>query len=371
MSPDEDLLEACQEGQPARALLALENGAHPNTARDVFGFTPLMSAARLGNVELVQVLLAAGAVVKARHDMGLTALAFVDGGNTELFDVLVDAGADIRQASLTNIARAGNIDLMNQVISAGVPVDPAGANKTSALMSAVTYGQLEMAKRLVNDHGADVNFHNEFQTALTSAAHTGNVEAVRFLLSAGAKTTVGKAMALHHGASSGEPEIVELLLKAGAEVDEVNSSGVTALCEAQLLRDKPQSLDVASMLIAAGADVNFVAADGMSPLHVAADQARLDVAQILVAAGADLSCRTDEGLTPLEIALAAEIIDTSQREHVRKPTKPKNDDYYEICGFLLGQERNAGLLTPERATALAALAEAHRCPALHEQIADS
>jgi ankyrin repeat protein len=56
--------------------------------------------------------------------------------------------------------------------------------------------------------------------------------------------------------------------------------------------------EIVEVLLAAGADVNAVQADGYTPLHEAAQNGDTATSKRLVAAGADTTARLDNGLTP-------------------------------------------------------------------------
>jgi len=83
-------------GHAGSARLLLENGADPNLpAQNATRVAPLHSAVAGGNTEIVRDLLAHGADVHARQDLGLTALhgaAFE--GTEEMIRLLLDHGAD-------------------------------------------------------------------------------------------------------------------------------------------------------------------------------------------------------------------------------------------------------------------------------------
>ncbi len=232
MNPDEELLDACNKGDIRRAKRAIAEGAHPNTSSDDFGFTPLMSAARQGDLELVALLLEAGAVAKARSSAGVTALQVADCRGNEVFDALVAAGADIRSASLNSIARAGNIDLLARVLEAGVAVDPPGGNRASALMTAAQHGQVQLASRLVETHGADTNYTYGHQTALSIAINAGDLAMTQLLLDAGAdphRADNQGMTPLHHAARLQRADLAGLLLAAGADPAVRNEDGLTPL----------------------------------------------------------------------------------------------------------------------------------------------
>ncbi len=83
-------------GHPEAARLLLASGADPNlAAKNSTRVAPLHSAVAGRNVEIVRELLAHGADVHARQDLGFTALhgAAVEGGE-EMIRLLLDHGAD-------------------------------------------------------------------------------------------------------------------------------------------------------------------------------------------------------------------------------------------------------------------------------------
>ena len=83
-------------GHPEAARLLLANGADPNlAAQNSTRVAPLHSAVAGGSVEIVRELLAHGADVDARQDLGFTALhgAAVE-GIEEMIRLLLDHGAD-------------------------------------------------------------------------------------------------------------------------------------------------------------------------------------------------------------------------------------------------------------------------------------
>lgn len=83
-------------GHPEAARLLLASGADPNlAAQNPTRVAPLHSAVAGGSVEIVRELLAHGADVGARQDLGFTALhgAAVEGGE-EMIRLLLEHGAD-------------------------------------------------------------------------------------------------------------------------------------------------------------------------------------------------------------------------------------------------------------------------------------
>jgi ankyrin repeat protein len=104
-----------------------------------------------------------------------------------------------------------------------------------------------------------------------------------------------------------DAKAVQRELEAGVDVDVLNGQaangdgGNTALWFAAQ-GPKLGGLEVARLLIAAGAAINRRCEHGRTALHMAAAWGHLDVVQLLIAHGADHELRDDEGHTPAELA---------------------------------------------------------------------
>jgi ankyrin repeat protein len=139
------------------------------------------------------------------------------------------------------------------------------------------------------------------------AAVVGRAERLDELLSAepglvGARTPDGWT-ALHLAAFFGPPACVERLLAHGADVGAVshNAQANTPLHAALAGRGDPAVVD---LLLAARADVNAVAAQGVTPLHIAASRGNLDLIKRLLARGANASASMADGTSPAAMAQA-------------------------------------------------------------------
>jgi ankyrin repeat protein len=124
--------------QTIRELLSA--GAFIET-RDMDGETPLMAAARRGDVEVVKTFVAAGAQVNATHSQNHgTALMNAAGwGRTEVVRVLLPAGADVNaqqtsgHTALMLAAEQGYTNIVKELIAAGADVNVRTNNNDSAL----------------------------------------------------------------------------------------------------------------------------------------------------------------------------------------------------------------------------------------------
>ncbi|CAM9667156.1 unnamed protein product [Ectocarpus sp. 8 AP-2014] len=101
--------------------------------------------------------------------------------------------------------------------------------------------------------------------------------------------------------SAGCPEAVRALVRLGADANRADCCGYTALFFA---KDK----EVVDMLLAAGADVNARAEDGITPLMHACFHTDIEVARALLESGADPNLWDDEGRTVLSV-ICSELCD--------------------------------------------------------------
>ncbi|CAN0140817.1 unnamed protein product [Ectocarpus sp. 13 AM-2016] len=94
--------------------------------------------------------------------------------------------------------------------------------------------------------------------------------------------------------SAGCPDAVRALVRLGADATPSDCCGYTALFFA---KDR----EVVDILLAAGADVDARAEDGITPLMHACCHADIEVARALLENGADVNLRDDEGRTVLSV----------------------------------------------------------------------
>ncbi|KAG2498599.1 hypothetical protein HYH03_003350 [Edaphochlamys debaryana] len=142
-------------------------------------------------------------------------------------------------------------------------------------------------------------------TPLIMSAIHGNVEVVRALLAAGARTEpAGKdgATPLIAAAYSGHAQVARALLAAGARIEAARQDGATPLIIAAFLGHT----EVVEVLLAAGARADDVADEyGSTPLIAAAVEGRTETVGALLAAGARTEAANLDGDTPLIAAAAA------------------------------------------------------------------
>ncbi len=249
------------------------------------GSTPLLFAARVGDVESAKLLLAAGADVNDRLPDGATALVVsAHSGHGGLGALLLDKGAD------PNAADVGY----------------------TALHAAVDRSDLPLVKALLA-HGANPDIRiskgsparrdsNDFQLPSRLIGSTAYLLAAKFV----------------------EVEIMRVLAAAGADPKAVMPDGTTALmmaagngesrarderrnetrrqicvCDWGVMEDESAVLEAVTIALSLGGDVNAANKAGDTALHSAVSMRYDTVVQFLAQNGADLNVKNKRGQTPL------------------------------------------------------------------------
>ncbi|CAN0345620.1 unnamed protein product [Ectocarpus sp. 12 AP-2014] len=266
------LMVACASGDTEMASL-LVNGVSPPSsvaARTIEGWTPLMIASGGGRLEVVKVLLQAGAALHDRDDeFGSNSFMWAcGGGHAEVVRVMLASGAK-------DLLHSTNSDMW------------------TPLMVACDAGSLATVQVLV-ESGADLaSFNNENLTALDIAADRKHLLVECYLRTEGAVTSDQ----FWSAADSGDAATITKLLRGnGHLVTSVDKDGRTALLRSCI----GGHLEVARLLVEAGADVDFQDSSGTSPLGVAAVLGNKELTRYLVQiGGARLTLKNKVGWTPL------------------------------------------------------------------------
>jgi len=244
------LVEAIKRQDKTTAHTLLRQHVDVNTAQPD-GATALHWAVHWEDVETAELLIHAGAKINVANDLGVT--------------------------PLTMAAASGNAAIIEKLLAAGADAKAALRSGETALMLAVRAGSLDGAKALIG-RGANVNAaeHTRSQTALMWAVANRHPEIT--------------AVLLQHGADvRARSEIRKEVYNMGGNRSAGNASPDTPLAEIPLGGSTPvlfaaRSNDVesAKLLVAAGADVNDVEADGNTALVVAAHSGNASVATFLL-----------------------------------------------------------------------------------------
>ena len=190
----EALLLACQNNRVVEVEQLLQKPLDPNRrGPSPQPEWPMFSAAALGYLEVVRMLLEAGADMNAENQDRSTALMFAaHNGHLEVVQVLLEAGADKNAAkqdgatALMLAAEDGHLEVVQLLLEAGADKNAATQDGTTALMLAARDGHFEVVRMLL-EAGAETNAATQDgETALMAAARDGHLEVVQVLLKAGA-----------------------------------------------------------------------------------------------------------------------------------------------------------------------------------------
>jgi uncharacterized protein len=155
--PELDVFDAASVGATARVAELLDREPSLVNAYASDGFYPLGLAAFFGHPETVRLLLARGA------------------------DVLQAARNAMRVQALHAAAAGRHLEVVKLLVAAGAPVNAPQQDGWTPLHAAVEHGDLEMTRYLLA-HGADPRQQNDAgKSAIGLAADAGNVEILKLL----------------------------------------------------------------------------------------------------------------------------------------------------------------------------------------------
>ena len=255
--------------------------------RDSAGRTPLIIAARYGDLELVNTLLAAGADVEARDHEGSTPLL---------------------HALTYNVVRP---DVVQRLLQAGAQTHvPYGEYYADALSIVASHGDTNILPLLLQA-GASVSRRPDggFSLLLQAVGHPDTFQA---LLAAGANLHGGDpARLLLAGITMGDADTAAWLRGQGItltpEVVQREDAGSYPVLVHAIYRteDDDQLEHTLRLLLKLGADVNAADSDRLyTPLTMAiAEKCRLSIIRLLLDAGADVNSEVHRGFNALYSAV--------------------------------------------------------------------
>jgi ankyrin repeat protein len=237
-TPDALLLKACRNGDLKLAADSLTHGANANAKTSFMdrppSFSPLMFAAKGGNLELVKLLVEHGAEINSGAMSGAPPLQFACmDGRIETVNYLIEHGASVTNAtaSLCWAAWRGYSNIVALLVAKGVPVNQSAGELGTPLQKAIDGGFVNIAALLIK-HGADINKSEGGSTLLHNSVRWGSPETVKFVLEAGANPNARDSYGitpLMCAASGNHVEAAKLLLENKADPQLKNPRGQTAM----------------------------------------------------------------------------------------------------------------------------------------------
>ncbi len=382
------LMWAISFGQPSAARILIENGADISTRTKMLdedgftpmvlegfnrdnvsvtpegGYTPLMFAARAGDLDTATLLLSRGANVNEVHSAEATALVIAaEAGHEDVAIYLLEHGAEPNQAddngmtalhyamrdglkvvhgvSVTNatqmcgfgedavrlrckpleVATEEEIAEMNQPNSRIFIVEDAGIEPLPGR------NMLKLAEALLT-RGVDPNARMKhppprFRIYPSENSRFSTFGATPFLLAAAAMDITAVDLLLEHGADpmmgteinekllamQVEPYDPENRVNPEAEDNHIIGTATPLMVAMGMgrfselsLEEEERALDIAEKLLSLGVDINATSVSGWTALHGAVVLGANNLIEFLAKNGADLDVQTGCGLTPLDLA---------------------------------------------------------------------
>lgn len=303
--------------------LLLDAGADVN-ATDDYGFTLLHQVERFWRGDTAYSRPAARALLQAGADPDaggrggrtpLHAVAEAPWGGEEpavpgMLSLLVEAGADVNaraESGQTALHLAlDNPNASVRLLELGA--DPAARNDSARVAdpaSCENFGTRSYFALAAGDRVAEcietvtqprgrVSLQSALQLAAASARDPGVIHA---LLQAGASIDERDGTPLHKAAATGTPAVIRSLLEAGA-----NPHGRVEDRTPLHLAAGNRDPGAAAVLLDAGADIHARVSGYETALHTAARNGNPQVARVLLDAGAEVDARDGGGRTPLHVA---------------------------------------------------------------------
>jgi ankyrin repeat protein len=250
------------------------------------------------------------------HDeVKLPLLEAIEKKDMQMIEMLLDAGAEVNpihsnsHKPLSKAILIGETPIVELLLKHGAEVNPPDAGFFTPLIQAIKWGNTDIVNLLV-EHGADVNAKLSagrgntsdiiVNTPLKAAAESGDVDATRILLDYGADVTIkgpNDDAAIHKACDSHSKakkllDVLTLLIEAGAEIDDRGYQNRTPLhlvargrfiYDASEKREYYLPIDTAVIryLLDMGADPKATDDSGLTPLDYALNNGHTEIATLI------------------------------------------------------------------------------------------
>ncbi len=367
------LMEAAQKKAASNVEKIIAEKADVNAATET-GITALMLAAKSGSLEIVKMLVSAGATIDGSSHVqddvplvkgfprrfqefgfspfrpfqtdsrkykdnknGFTSLVLASSyGRTSVVEFLVSKGADVNRKGygVSPLAAAISFDhpdvamyLMTQ--NADIRSSEQILGRTMDLLyPLLDRGYMELAEHLVDLEHRDLNATANLQfhiPILHYYAQAGSVPAIKFLVRRGADINmvdhIGRTP-IFHAVSFNRQEAVKTLLNLGADMNAVITPGKKVRYDTiniypgatpVSLAIQLQYFNLAELLIQRGGNCDTPDTKGMTPLMHAVSGDSEDIVKLIINKGADVNAREIRGKrTALVLAIYAGKIDMAK-----------------------------------------------------------
>ena len=225
-------------------------------------------------------------------------LEAVKSGELDIVKVIIEELGELTEEHKFRIAKLAcdydDVIILRYILDMDFDVEYTTEN------SLLYYCDIEEAKILIEEYGANVNGYNNEGAPLCHASYR-NPELVEYLIGCGASLNgIESKYALNRAIIEGEKDIVDLLINAGANPVESfdDDDGVTAF---YIAASQP-SVNILEKILDVGIDVNYVEKNGETALISATKHGIIDNVKMLLKYGALVDIADDNGKTAIDYA---------------------------------------------------------------------
>jgi ankyrin repeat protein len=207
------------------------------------------------------------------------------------------------------LVRIDATDTVKELLDAGADPNSLTSNGVSPLSLAITNGNPAMVELLLDAGANPNNLEPSGESMLMTAAAVGIPASVKSLLDHGAEVDARDGTydqtALMIAAREGHSDVVSMLLEHGADP---NASTAVGEAPPFIAPNSVPGFGFGIGILRGGVPADRgrrgPAPGGMTPLHYAARHNHIDVAQLLLDAGANLDAKEANGIWPLLMAIS-------------------------------------------------------------------
>ncbi|UZR99640.1 ankyrin repeat domain-containing protein [Chondrinema litorale] len=281
-------------------------------------------AAMRGDVELIKFLISRGAKTDIVDDHGYSVLNFAattGQNNIELYDYLLANGSQLSEtnhdganALLLIIPHSKDFTLINYFVKKGLSLEDTDKEGNGAFYYAAKAGNIEIMDELIKKGVAYKALNEAGGNAMLAAAQ-------------GARR------------STNSIDVFKYLEGKGIEANITTKDGTTPL---HFVARNAKDTEVISYFISKGVDVNRADSDGNTPLMIASQRGNLEIVSLLAGKTKDINTANDKGETVLTNAVAdnsTEIVTFLLDKGAKVDVTDKNGNN---IGFYLMKSYRAG-----------------------------
>lgn len=275
-------------GNAKVAAALIQQGAAVDGA-DAEGCTPLMRAVMKNHAEVAKVVL----------DHGANPDVVVQNGDTPLYPLFIAAmnGYD----DVVRVLLDKGVNVTAKVPGSASPVDAAKHNghEAAAKMIAAAIKKKKAAEKDASTAAKEVE---GLWQRIVQAAAQRDLDGLRTLAKGKHFAFLSVDARLLAACALGDANIAREMLQAGADPNKPCKEGFDGVTPLVMTVGMSRSLEVTSLLIEAGADVNYEWSENTTPIFETTADQFYDLAKLLVDRGANVNVRMGNGLTPLMFA---------------------------------------------------------------------